>query len=62
MTVLAACDLLGYLSDADESREVQWYFETYMGLVDPLYSEVGKIAQDIVRNGIAHGTSRRPAS
>ncbi len=54
MTVLAACDLLGHLGGAPKHREVQRYFDTHMKSVNPLYSEVAKIAQNQVRNGIAH--------
>jgi hypothetical protein len=54
MTVLAACDLLGHLGGADKGREVRTYFETHLASVNHWYADVAKIAQNQVRNGIAH--------
>lgn len=54
MAVLAACDLLGQLDGASNGDEVAYYFRTYLAQINSLYGAIDKIAQDVLRNGLAH--------
>jgi hypothetical protein len=59
MTVFSGSDLLGALT-SDNGNRIQEYWNTYMAQVNELYGDLGKIADDLFRNGIAHNYLSRP--
>jgi hypothetical protein len=61
MAVLAGSELLGALtSDGSAGNQIQHYLHTYMAKVNEKYGDVGEIADDLFRNGIAHSYLSRP--
>ena len=55
MSVLSGSELLGAMtSDASQTNRIQIYWRTYMAKVDPRYRDLGEIASELARNGIAH--------
>jgi len=59
MTVFSGSDFLGALT-GDNGNRIQEYWDTYMAQVNDLYGDLGKIADDLFRNGIAHNYLSRP--
>jgi hypothetical protein len=61
MAVLAGSELLGALvSDITKSKRIGNYWTRYMAKVDRKYGDLGEIATDLFRNGIAHSYLSRP--
>jgi len=45
---------------SDNRNRIEEYWNTYMAQVNELYGDLGKIAEDLFRNGIAHNYLSRP--
>ena len=55
MTVLAGSELLGALtSDVADTNRIEEYWTIHLATVNKTYGDLGEIASDLYRNGIAH--------
>jgi hypothetical protein len=55
MSVLSGSELLGTLtSNAKQANRIEMYWGTFMAQIDPRYGDLGEIASEMARNGIAH--------
>jgi hypothetical protein len=48
------------LAGAPNGRAVEHYWTEYMRRVEPLYAELGVLAQDLLRNGLMHTYFTKP--
>jgi hypothetical protein len=61
MALLAGSELLGALtSDVPDRRRIEHYWGNYLKLVNEKYGDLGAIAKELFRNGIAHSYLSRP--
>lgn len=60
MAVLAGSELLGRLSGSTANGEVEHYWNEFMSRINPLYEELGQVAQDVLRNGLMHTYFTKP--
>jgi hypothetical protein len=55
MAVLSGSELLGALtSGARQGDRIESYWTNFMGMIEPSYADVGPLASELARNGIAH--------
>jgi hypothetical protein len=55
MNVLSGSELLGGLtSDVKQAKRIETYWAGYMSKIDVRYGDLGEIASELARNGIAH--------
>jgi hypothetical protein len=54
MAVLAGSELLGALTGGRKDHEVEHYWKHWLSKVEPKYGELGRVAQDLLRNGLMH--------
>jgi hypothetical protein len=60
MAILAGSELLGRLTGGNASQAVAHYWTTFMSRINPLYVDLGAVAQDILRNGLMHTYFTKP--
>lgn len=53
MAVMAGSELLGRVS-SDSKDHIPYYWSEFMAKINPAYTYLGKIAEQLCRNGVAH--------